>query len=214
MSIDDDLTLAAAELAATGGPVFELWRIDDDAVTLILSEMELCRVRHIIDADGLLVVHGNDRDAAEAVVHRFAGVGHQLKETTPNVADDQFDGREFVDLVTIYTAGDLPTAGLVKARLASAGIGSVLRYDPALGMAAHLAADRTVRVQVDVNDEARAREELEHNDLDTGSSEPFVSRAWATPWRRVGASQLLLFAVLNLAFMVLGMLYVVIRGIL
>jgi hypothetical protein len=196
MSTDDDLTLAVAELAATGGPVFELWRIDAEAVTMILTELELHGVRHLVDSDGMLVVHRNDRSAAEAAVHRLAGEGHEATETQPDPASDGPDDRNSVDLVTVYTAGDLPTAELIKARLASAGIGSVLRYDPALGMAAHLAADRTVRVQVDVNDEARAREELDHDDLDVGSSQPFVSRAWATPGRSAGALALLLYLVL------------------
>ena len=201
---NDDSELHVAELAATGGPAFELWRVADRSRTLVLADFELAGIRHIVDADGAVVVHQNDRKRAAAVVELHAGPDLEMIDTRE--VDDDGPDTVMVDLETVYTAGDLPTAGLIKARLAAAGIDSVLRYDPTLGVAAHLAPDRTVRVQVATQDIERAQTELDGDDLDLGSAE-FQSRAWSTPWRRVGAGSLLVFLVLLVAPFVLVVAY-------
>ncbi|NOX29593.1 MAG: hypothetical protein GXP35_06040 [Actinobacteria bacterium] len=207
---NDDSELHVAELAATRGPAFELWRVPDHSRTLVLADFDLADIRHIVDADGAVVVHQNDRRRATAVVELHAGPDLEMIDTRE--VDDGEANTVRVELETVYTAGDLPTAGLIKARLAAAGIDSVLRYDPTLGVAAHLAPDRTVRVQVPIEDIERARIELDGDDLDTGSAE-FQSRAWSTPWRRIGAGSLLVFLVCLIAPFVLVIAYLILTRI-
>ena len=191
LSADDAAALRLAELVATGGPVFELWRVSVDARTLVLSQFDQTGIRHLVTLEHEVVVHGGDRAAATQAVEQLAGPDLEVVETRPvaRADDDELDG---VELVTVYTAGDLVTAEVIKARLGAEGVPAVLRYDPTLGMARHLALDATVRVQVPSDDEERARELLGGEDLDHGSSDT-SSRAWSTPARRVGATGLLIF---------------------
>ena len=185
--------LRLAELVATGGPVFDLWRMAPDARTLVLSQFDQLGIRHLVTPDDEVVVHGGDRTAATAAVEQLAGPDLEVVETRP--VDDEDIDLDGVELVTVYTAGDLVTAEVIKARLGADGVPAVLRYDPTLGMARHLALDATVRVQVPAVDEARARELLGGEDLDHGSADT-TSRAWSTPARRVGATGLLIFVAL------------------
>ncbi len=185
-SRSDELRLA--ELAATEGPVFGLWRVPAGRVTEVMAQLAACRVRHLLSAEGDLVVHRNDDAAARRIVAEVCGPD---LEVTPARRDETSTTRP-VDLVTAYTAGNLHQANLVLARLRSAGVESVLAYDAALGVAAHLAKDATVKVKVAATDLDRARTELGGQELDLGSDLPFRSQAWATPMRRLGARSLLL----------------------
>lgn len=201
---DDELELRIAEMAATGGPAFELWRAADDARTLVLSQFDTLGVRHIVAPDGLVIVHAGDRSVATTSVERLAGPDLEATATLETPPGDiEYEDLSGVDLVTVYTAGDLVTAEVIKARLRADGLTAVLRYDPTLGMARHLTLDATVRVQVPVDDEHSAREALGGVDLDEGSADR-TSRAWSSPARRFAATGLLVFvAIWGLGLVVL-----------
>ncbi|MCP4959956.1 MAG: DUF2007 domain-containing protein [Actinomycetia bacterium] len=188
MSTADDLELRAAELAATGGPVFDLGLAANDAVVLILAEFDLARIRHAA-IDDIVVVHHNDREVARSIVTRLLGDGYESVETADVPGAGFSVSAE--PTVTIYTAGDMVQADLIRARLRASGIDSRLRYDPTMGVARYLAYDKTVDVEVVESQSEAAREVLNGVELDTGSNGVFRSRAWATPLRSLGAILLL-----------------------
>lgn len=181
---DDELRLA--ELAATEGPTFALWRLDPAVVRPLLAELTGRGVRHAVAPDGDLVVHRNDAEPARAVIARVADVSFLEVPAAPRPGS-QAPG----PLVTVYTAGSMHQAHLVLARLRAADIDAVLAYDAALGVAPHLVVDSTVAVRVRCADRERAVAELDGDELDRGSELPFASQAWATPMRRAGARSLL-----------------------
>lgn len=190
----DDLELRAAEMAATGGPVFDVGLAAAERVDLVLHEFDLGGIRHVVRGD-MVVVHHNDRDRARAAVSELLGDGYELPETAQVGVEVPFEPAR---LVVAYTAGDLVQAELIRARLRSEGIESRLRYDPTTTMARHLAYDRTVKVLVDEAEAELASDVLGGIDLDTGNGSEFRSKAWATPMRRVGSTALLIYAGLTL----------------
>lgn len=180
--------LAMAELVATNGPIFDLTGVAENMTGTLRAELVSRRVRHCLSSDGDLIVHRNDAETARGLVAATCGSHLEVEREERDEHDSKLTG----EAETIYTAGDLYQANLVRARLGSVGIDSRLVYDPLLGVAAYLAKDATVKVQVAPTDVEAAESELDGDRTDHGSDLPFRSQAWATPVRRLGARSLLL----------------------
>lgn len=187
VSGSDELELRAAELAATGGPVFDLGPAAADLASLVLHEFDMAGLRHVVVGDQL-VVHHNDRARARWMFEELVGVGYEIEASHDAPRAEWVDPSE---LEVVYSAGDLVQGELIRARLKADGIDSRLRYDPTTTMGRHLAYDRTIEVLVHRSELQRARDVLDGVDTDAGSVRAFRSRAWATPMRRLGAAALL-----------------------
>jgi hypothetical protein len=69
----DAALLQVEELAATGGPVYDLDAHDAEALALLVDALDRARVRYALAADGTLVVHRNDERLADAVIDETFG---------------------------------------------------------------------------------------------------------------------------------------------
>jgi len=70
---DPEWRLHLEELAATGGPVYDLEGCDEDTLAVLVDRLERARVRFAVAPDGGLVVHRNDEHHADAVLDEVFG---------------------------------------------------------------------------------------------------------------------------------------------
>jgi len=72
-ALDPEVRLRLEELAATGGPVYDLDGCDDETLEVLVDRLERARVRFAVAPDGALVVHRNDENQADAVLDEVFG---------------------------------------------------------------------------------------------------------------------------------------------
>ncbi|NOX29592.1 MAG: hypothetical protein GXP35_06035 [Actinobacteria bacterium] len=126
--------LAVAELAATGGPVYDLTEFDDvEEVGRLLDVLDTMSVRWALDRSGQLIVHYNDEAAVDEMIERvfedpFADDGESYEDQADRTLGQRPDSDAVVaDAGFEFADGNL-TIDVGEPSVPSSGNGSSLSY--------------------------------------------------------------------------------------